>query len=371
MFIILLCFSACGDQKSTEIHFDTLESQPVVSYSDHEDEFISDSDTVTLYCLVREEVYDEAFLIKHNTFGYDDSANLIKQEISTSFSESVWDEEYEVYRYELVPADDVPEKVYHFFYDRAGNITQAQYEEYENGEVDTDFTMFYSYSFNELGEITHCQFRTTRPLVSALNYSFTYQNGQITNVDVYMAKDGQSYGDRAQNYQFRYDEQGRLIQEQIRFAGHNPGEFLNEYKYDDKGLISSIVYKGSDEEGEYHTIQKFYHYDGTGGIDIYEGDDNEDPVGYQYYSQAGQFFLLPEQNPGVKIDQNGNICVIQCDHTGRRYEYAYQAIEVNREEAHRYYRRWHMINAYPVEWDAEYYFYYPAFFYQLIPNPIW
>lgn len=360
-----LLLYGCGKDEPIESTPDTQATQPSVT----ETAPVSESDIVTLYCLVKEDVYEGDFLIRRNTYEYDSSANLTKQETFLNSGESIWNEEYGVYQYVRIPADDIPEYIFRFSYDLAGNITEAQYEEYEDGELDFDVTESYSYSFNELGQLKSCDYTTTNFMHSPLQYDFAYENGRIVGVEVFTTRDGNPYGDAVQTYWFDYDDQGRLIREQICFSGSYQGTFTNQYTYDDQGRIASVAYTGNGQDGEYSSTQRFTHYDNQ-IVTVEIAETGEDQQELHYYN-ANQFLELDSQFSLFQKDAQGNVIVAQEMQDGIRREYTYQAIEVTRADAQRYCRRMHMLNAYPVEWDADYEFYYPVFFYHLIPNPIW
>lgn len=362
---LLLVLSACGNKEPAQT---TLGGKVQPTAGENAPAGII-PDTVTLYCLVQEDVYSGDVLSRRYTYEYNDSGDLIEHAVYYSSVETVWNEEYEVYEYVICPADDVAEYIYRFCYDRVGNITEAQYQKYEDGKIDFDVTKYYSYDFNELGEITYCDYTSDFVLWSSLQYDFTYQNGKIINVDVYATDDGKPYGDSVQNYQFDYDEQGRLVQESFQFSGSYEGFFQNRYTYDDRGQIASIEYTGNGQDGEYSSTQNFTrHANQIMSVEIAEADEDLEECAYY---NSDQFLSLDSKSTVFQKDEHGNVIVALDMQYGVRREYTYQVIEVSHNEAQRYYRRWHMLHAYPVEWEADSLFYYPVFFYHLIPNPIW
>lgn len=349
----------------------TEPSQPVIQTQPTEPETqpTEDDGLVTIYCLTQIVANSHTRM----DYEYDENGNLTAMRKTVAKTQKMWNEELKIYEYVMGSLEESPRTLYdlQYSYDSAGNLTECRYVEYDDdGSVEWEYTEYYRHFFNEKGEIIHVEFTTTRPLVSPLNYYFTYEDGRIVNVDVYMTTyDGEVYGDVVNNFRFEYDDQGRLCGEHASFSS---SEYHFEYVYGDQGRVERVEYR-KDEDGEQtHRTHEFTYNDNNNTIfqEIFEEDGSRYDK-YLYYAKDQTLLLggYIQQEAGFLYDENGNVTVSYEGDFDDLYEYTYEAIEVTHEQAERYYRQQRMIQMYRGGWYTN--FYYPVFFYHLIPNPVW
>ena len=326
-----------------------------------------DAGMVTIYALTQ--------MVEGGTsrmdYGYDESGNLTAMQKTIAESQISWDEEYGVYVYVPGSLEEDGYTLYdwQYDYDSAGNLTECYYTKYDDdGSINSDYSEDYCYFFNEKGEIIYVEYRTTQPMVSPLNYCFSYEDGRIVNVDVYMTTyEGEVYGDVVKNYRFEYDDQGRLSGE---YATFSRSEYCFEYIYDAQGRAARVEYYKNEDGEETRWTHEFAYNENT----IFQEIFKEDGSLYNKYLYYAKNQILPLDAYDMEdleflYDENGNVTVC-CEDGGILCEYTYEPIEVTREQAERYYRQQQMIHTHRGGgWYTQ--FYYPVFFYNLIPNPVW
>lgn len=350
----------------------TEPSQPVIQTQPTEPETqpTEDDGLVTIYCLVQTDYYIGGALRKRSSYKYDGSGNLIAIQYVSAGADTTWNEELGVYEYIPLPFEDSASISWEYFlsYDNAGNITESHCLNYDDGSVTNEFINYYRYFFNEKGEIIYVAYTPSKFWISPLNYYFTYENGKIVNVDAYMTTDdGEVYGDVVNNFHFDYDDQGRLSEEHITLSS---AEYRFTYTYDAQGRVKSVDCYGCEDEEETQKLHEF-SYNEQKNI-ISQKEDDSYYSDYLYYAGNQRIlleYIYHDQDAEFMYDENGNLIVSYNGDFEDRCEYTYEAIEVTPEQAERYYRQQQMLYARGRGWYTD--FYYPVFFYHLIPNPIW
>lgn len=358
-------FTACGQEDAPETHRDEGVTNQV-----------EDNGMETVHCLVQVDEYYSNELNERHAFTYDTSGNLVNYVRSYCSSESVWDEEAGMYLSVRREFDGLADEECRYSYDRNGCVTQAQHIEYkEDGSVERDDIRDYRYYFHENGEIDYVVYTPDFELYSPLNYYFTYENGNIVNVDVYRSKDGESFGDVVENYQYEYDVEGRLSGERAYFV-QSGTQYTYDYIYDADGQLKEIDYYTNEDGEETNRLHEFtrdtqrliiahsiLEEDGSAFADYLYYDNDGAPVRMDLYCDASKC--------SVTYDDNGNL-KMACAGLGNldnRIEYTYKAIEMTHEEAARYRRQQQMQQTVRHGWYTD--AYYPVFYYHLIPNSVW
>lgn len=374
---MVFCASGCtGDSADTSVPTEhtepAVQTRPVTEpetqpATEPETQPTEDNGMETIYCLVQRLIGSR----ERFDYKYDDAGNLTGIQQTIARSVELWNEELGVYEYIPGSLSESPYTMYdcQYSYDSAGNITEARYIKYDDdGSVEMDYSNNYRYFLNENGEIVYVEYRTTQPLVSPLNYYFTYEDGKIVNVDAYMTdQNGEVYGDVVENYSFDYDDQGQLSGEHAVFTY---SEYHFEYTYNIWNQLTRVDYLGIEDGEEIRRTHDFQYENKKHAISqvvTQEGRSYEDQYGFY---MEDQMILLgaPEYGEGWSFfhDDSGRLIAAEGD---SYMEFTYAPMEVTHEQAEHYYRQQQMSQSVRKGWFTH--FYYPVFFYHLIPNPIW
>ena len=327
-----------------------------------------DDGLVTIYCLTQRTLDAR----NRMDYQYDKDGNLIAARCTIAGVKEVWNESLESFEYipQTLENGTVISDV-SYSYDEKGNITEAHCVRYDDGSPEYEYTSSYAYSYGENGEIVSVAYTTTEFLVSPLNYYFTYQDGRIVNVDVYMAtSEGETYGEMVTNYRFEYDDQGRLCGEHIT---HTESEYHALYTYDQQGQVTRVEYSENRYGDEKYRTCEFQYDSKKNTVSQYTFDENGDEDDTNLYYLNGQTLLIRglDEESGIKLkyDDYGNVILATDKDDSGKCEYSYEMIRVTPEQAERYYRQQQMEQ---TNREGPYTdFYYPVFFYHLISNPVW
>ncbi|MBQ9148035.1 MAG: zinc-ribbon domain-containing protein [Oscillospiraceae bacterium] len=269
-------------------------------------------------------------------------------------------------------------------YDDQGNLTERYDVSVRNGMVFEGTPSKYKYSYDEDGRIKSCKEYYDGNKLYEWDYTWD-KKGNL--VRVMLSEEPELAGTRIVRQDWEYDKEGRLITEYVcAVIYYTPSMvyavYRYDYRYDDAGRLEAWEYNMTDEQVEdfedldYDALDfdrpaVYYEisYNEGGKIQSVETNFSGEPRESEFeYDSDGNL----EYGDEYEYDENGNLLVYGSE---GQNEFEYEAVEMSKEAAQRYYR-WESLLRLNI-WKTDYFpllaptNHQDMFYYYLIPNPIW
>lgn len=269
-------------------------------------------------------------------------------------------------------------------YDNHGNLTERYDVSVRNGMVFEGTPSKYKYAYDEDGRIESCKEYFNGTKLYEWDYIWD-KKGNL--VRVMLSEEPEVAGARIARQDWEYDKKGRLITEYICTAvNYVPSVeyavYRYDYRYDGEGRLEAWEYNLAEEtvddfedldyeDLDFDRPSVYYEisYNEDGKIQSVETNFSGEPSESEFeYDSDGNLDYGGE----YEYDDYGNLVVYGSD---GQNEFEYEAVEMSREDAERYYR-WESLLRLNI-WKADYFpLISPAdqqkmFYYYLIPNPVW